>query len=69
MSYNIELTENFKNEAKRLSKKYLSLKNDLAALGAILSENPATGTNLGNKIYKMFIFIYWVNRDFYRYFL
>jgi hypothetical protein len=53
MSYNIELTENFKNEAKRLSKKYLSLKNDLAALGAILSENPATGTNLGNNIYKI----------------
>jgi hypothetical protein len=53
MSYNIELTENFKKEAKRLSKKYFSLKNDLEALGAILSENPTTGTNLGNNIYKI----------------
>lgn len=53
MSYNIELTENFKKEAKRLSKKYVSLKADLEALGSILSENPTTGTNLGNNIYKI----------------
>jgi mRNA-degrading endonuclease RelE of RelBE toxin-antitoxin system len=53
MSYNVELTENFKKEAKRLYKKYLSLKNDLEVLGGILSENPTTGTNLGNNIYKI----------------
>jgi mRNA-degrading endonuclease RelE of RelBE toxin-antitoxin system len=53
MSYNIELTENFKKEVKRLSKKYVSLKADLEALGSILSENPTTGTNLGNNIYKI----------------
>lgn len=53
MSYKVELTENFKKEAKRLSKKHLSLKNDLALLGVLLSENPTTGTYLGNNIYKV----------------
>jgi mRNA-degrading endonuclease RelE of RelBE toxin-antitoxin system len=53
MSYNVELTENFKKEAKRLSKKHLSLKNDLEQLGVLLSENPTTGTHLGNNIYKV----------------
>jgi mRNA-degrading endonuclease RelE of RelBE toxin-antitoxin system len=53
MIYKIELTENFKKEAQKLSKKYLSLKTDLEALGAILSVNPTTGTNLGNNIYKI----------------
>lgn len=53
MSYNIELTENFKKEAKRIAKKYLSLKSDLETLGTVLSENPTTGTHLGNNIYKI----------------
>jgi len=54
MSYNIELTDNFKKEAKRLSKKYPSLKKELEDLGLILAENPTTtGTYLGNNIYKI----------------
>jgi mRNA-degrading endonuclease RelE of RelBE toxin-antitoxin system len=53
MGYNIELTDNFMKEAKRLSKKYPSLKTDLEALGSILSENPTAGTHLGNNIYKI----------------
>lgn len=53
MSYSIELTENFKKEAKSLAKKYLSLKTDLKDLGSLLSENPTTGTHLGNNIYKI----------------
>jgi len=53
MSYSVELTENFKKEAKRLSKKYPSLKADLDELGKALSENPASGTHLGNQIYKV----------------
>jgi mRNA-degrading endonuclease RelE of RelBE toxin-antitoxin system len=53
MIYNIELTNNFKKEAKRLSKKYPSLKADLEVLGSKLSENPTTGTYLGNNIYKI----------------
>ncbi len=53
MSYNIELSPNFKKEAKRLIKKYPSLKNELAELFAELEENPTSGTPLGNDIYKI----------------
>ena len=48
MSYSIELTDNFKKEAKRLTKKYPSLKTELAELFTELEENPTTGTPLGN---------------------
>jgi len=53
MSYNIELSANFKKEAKRLSKKYPSLKTELAELFDELQENPTLGTPLGNDIYKI----------------
>ncbi len=53
MSYNIELTANFKKEAKRLTKKYPSLKKKLAALFIELSEKPTKGIPLGNNIYKI----------------
>lgn len=53
MSYNIELSANFKKEAKRLTKKYPSLKTELAELFAELEENPTTGTPMGNDIYKI----------------
>lgn len=53
MSYSIELTDNFKKEAKRLTKKYPSLKTELAELFSELEENPTTGTPLGNDIYKI----------------
>lgn len=53
MSYNIELSANFKKEAKRLTKKYPSLKTELAELFEELEENPTTGTPLGNDIYKI----------------
>ena len=53
MSYSIELTENFKKETKKLSKKYPSLKTDLEELGKVLTETPSTGTHLGNQIYKV----------------
>jgi mRNA-degrading endonuclease RelE of RelBE toxin-antitoxin system len=53
MSYNIELSANFKKEAKRLTKKYPSLKSELAELFTKLEENPTIGTPLGNDIYKI----------------
>ncbi len=53
MSYNIELSANFRKEAKRLIKKYPSLKTELAELFAELAENPTIGTPLGNDIYKI----------------
>lgn len=53
MSYSIELSANFKKEAKRLTKKYPSLKTELAELFTELEETPTIGTPLGNNIYKI----------------
>jgi mRNA-degrading endonuclease RelE of RelBE toxin-antitoxin system len=53
MSYSIELSDNFKKEAKKLAKRYPSLKNELFELFAKLEENPTYGTPLGNDIYKI----------------
>jgi len=44
---------NFRKEVKRLTKKYPSLKTELAELFTGLEENPTTGTPLGNDIYKI----------------
>ncbi len=53
MSYKIELSSNFRKEAKKLTKKYPSLKKELAILFTQLEENPTLGTPLGNNIYKI----------------
>lgn len=57
MSYSIELSPNFQKEAKKLSKKYASLKAELAGLFTLLQDNPTTGISLGNGIYKIRIAI------------
>jgi mRNA-degrading endonuclease RelE of RelBE toxin-antitoxin system len=57
MKYSVELTSNFKSEAKKLIKKYPSLKSELIELFLILEENPTTGIPLGNDIYKIRISI------------
>ena len=53
MSYKIELSTNFKKEAKKLIKKFPSLKQELTVLFAQLETNPTMGTALGNDIYKI----------------
>lgn len=53
MSFEIRLSENFKKEAKRLSKKYPSIKNEIGFLAKELSENPKIGICLGNDVYKI----------------
>lgn len=53
MSYKIELTDNFKKEAKKLIKKFPSLRSEIAELGKKLAENPTIGTPLGNNVYKI----------------
>lgn len=53
MSYKIELSEHFKKEAKRLTKKYPSLKKELTELFNELEDNPRSGTPLGNNVYKI----------------
>jgi hypothetical protein len=57
MSYNIQLSDNFKKEAKRLVKKYPSLKSELAELFNILEEDPTIGTPLGKGVFKIRIAI------------
>ena len=53
MSYKIELSANFKKEAKKLTKKFPSLKQELTTLFTQLEINPTMGTPLGNDIYKI----------------
>ena len=53
MSYKVEATENFKKEAKKLIKKYKSLKGEIAQLGGQLTENPTLGIALGKNCYKI----------------
>jgi len=53
MNYKIELTDNFKKEAKKLIKKYASLRAEIAELGKELTRNPTMGTPLGNDVYKI----------------
>lgn len=49
MSYKVEALAPFIRDPKRLSKKYRSLKADMAEL----AENPIFGTPLGNDCYKI----------------
>ncbi len=53
MSYKIELSANFKKEAKKLNKKYNSLKLELEKLFIQLAQNPTIGISLGNNVYKI----------------
>ncbi len=53
MNYNIIVTSYFKKQAKRLRKKYRSLKYDIARLISSLEENPAIGVSIGQKCYKI----------------
>lgn len=53
MSYNIIPTQKFIKEAKRLVKKYPSLKKELTELFTQLSEFPKSGIPLGNNAYKI----------------
>lgn len=57
MNYKVDTTPNFEREAKRLFKKYNSLKEELLNLIDELENNPFKGTNLGNNIYKIRIAI------------
>ena len=53
MSFEVITTPNFDKEAKRLAKRWPSLKADLGALFTDLAEQPRTGTHLGNDVYKI----------------
>ena len=53
MNYKIELSENFKKAAKKLIKKFPSLRSEIAELGKSLSKDPCMGKHLGNSVYKI----------------
>ncbi len=53
MSFSVIPSDKFKKEAKRLSKKYPSLKEELSELNDTLTSKPDTGTPLGNETYKI----------------
>jgi len=53
MNYKIELSSNFKKEAKKLVKKYPFLKTELIKLFSELEKNPTLGIPLGDNIYKI----------------
>lgn len=57
MNYEVTLSENFKKEAKKLQKKFPSLKQELAVLFTALETNPTMGISLGSNIYKIRISI------------
>ncbi|HCE41940.1 MAG TPA: hypothetical protein DET40_00135 [Lentisphaeria bacterium] len=53
MIFEIIITDNFAREARRLVKKYPSLKRELADLQTLFTQNPGTGTPLGHSCFKI----------------
>lgn len=57
MSYRVKTIPYFDRQAKRLSRKFKSFKNELLALFDSLEVNPTQGTALGNDCYKIRVVI------------
>ena len=57
MNFSVIPSDKFKKEAKRLTKKYPSLKKELADLATTLTTDPEIGTPLGSNTYKIRISI------------
>jgi hypothetical protein len=53
MSYKVKTISHFERQAKRLIKKFPSLKNELVHLGQELKVHPQQGTSLGYDCYKI----------------
>lgn len=53
MSYKIETTPYFEKEARKLARKYNSLKEELSVLVHELKGNPTKGTDLGHGLFKI----------------
>ena len=53
MNFSVIPSDRFKKEAKRLIKKFPSLKQELADLSNTLTNEPETGAPLGNDTYKI----------------
>ncbi|HTL82910.1 MAG TPA: type II toxin-antitoxin system RelE/ParE family toxin [Bacteroidia bacterium] len=53
MNYKVEVLPSFEREAKRLYKKYHSIRKNLSELVTSLKDDPLQGTPLGNGFYKV----------------
>ena len=53
MNYNVSSLPTFNRQAKRLAKKYPSLKKDLSELIQKLAEQPHQGKSIGKQFYKV----------------
>lgn len=53
MSYQVDTIANFEREAKRLKKKFPSLRQEINDLIDVLEENPFLGTSLQDGFYKI----------------
>ena len=53
MKYRLKFQHTFEKEAKRLGKRYMSMKSDIASLSEELLANPHLGTDLGGGLRKM----------------
>ena len=53
MNYKVVITSEFAKEAKRIAKKHIGVKADIAKLIANLIINPTMGTQLGHDFYKI----------------
>jgi mRNA-degrading endonuclease RelE of RelBE toxin-antitoxin system len=51
--YSVRPARSFEKDAKKLLKKYASLRNELIELGDELAENPTLGIPLGKDCYKI----------------
>ena len=53
MSYRVGVSPTFKKKAKRLVKKYASLKGELLELIGLLEQDPEQGTPIGKRCFKI----------------
>src|SRR5438552_17850545 len=53
MNFKVIVSDNFRKQAKRLKKKFPSLKNELLNLESELSVNPWMGVHIGKNCYKI----------------
>ena len=53
MAYKVDVTSYFKKQAKRLIKKYPSLKSEIGTLITLLEQIPVQGTPIGNNCFKI----------------
>ncbi len=53
MSYKVKTIKVFERQAKRLIKKYTSLKSEIFDLIEVLKENPELGTSIGDECFKI----------------